>query len=400
MLGRATYRCWSCRLRTSNPSKDSVRPLVTTAIALNSKPSISSKFQELVQSISRPGSKPTKPRLPEAPKWTITPRRKRASMQLNSAGRTADDFHAALRTHDINKAWTVYKEMFRARTLHTLHPDDHSTMLNAMTSHALPLLAVNHASRVFYNISQYSHPDLRDYHALMLCHLRGDDPRRVIEDFRKIRDAGIEPDMRAYNMLLAAHGSFGDLDGALKVWREIEEVVPGSRTCMDSWALIIDACGRAGDVALAEVLWGQLVSGLGSNPPPMVYDAMIAVYGHSNNSEKVRELYNAGKDGSKSKSITRLNTFDAVIKACDLANDAELAQQIWAELSNYWQETNRFPLATTFDSMTALSSRLLDLETTIRLFESRTDYYPPSASSYQSLLLAYYRHANWAEVVH
>ncbi|TPX72794.1 hypothetical protein SpCBS45565_g00136 [Spizellomyces sp. 'palustris'] len=339
--------------------------------------------------------------LPTVARWTVAPRKRPVTGAMDTSGSTVEALHAALRSHNIRQAWQVYKNMYRAGKYDTLHADDHSTMLGWLTAHTLPSLAAIHAARVLANMRRSGHRlDLRDYHATMLCHLRNNDLRRVAEAFKAIRADGERPDARAFNLLIAAYGQAKDLRGAFRAWEQMKREVPGAQADMDSWAVMIEACGISNRIEEAERLCDQLRAA-NAFSDRKVYEAIIRAYGVNGDLEKALKVFGELKDGRARENVD-LETYDGIILACEAVDDVETAQELWDELREFCREHGRpsqkgtiVPLVTTFNRMLSLYARHGDVGQSEALFKERSMLYPEDLASYQHLVRAYAYREDW-----
>lgn len=339
--------------------------------------------------------------LPTAPSWTVKPRKRPITGSIDMAGSSIEALHSAFRAHDVRQAWQVYKQIFRSNTVQALHADDHSTLLGWLTTHTLPRLGALHASRVMTNMRRYGHrPDLRDYHAMMLCHLRNNDSRRCAETFKQITEEGERPDARAYNLLLAAYGQAKDLKGTLRVWDRMKRDLPGARADMDSWAIMIEACGSAGRIDEALAIYEQLNESK-ARLDRKVYEALIRSYGMNGMSAAALMVFRDLKNRQNGLEVD-LETYDAIIRACHTAEDAETALELWQELLAFCASKSTasnsipvVPLASTFSTALSIYSRQGDATRTVDLFRVRSEHYPPDADSYESLVWAHAHQNEW-----
>ncbi|KAJ3158519.1 hypothetical protein HDU86_002744 [Geranomyces michiganensis] len=338
--------------------------------------------------------------LPTLERWTVRPARRPITGATDMSGSSIAEFHDALRAHDVRRAWKVYKEMYRRNVLPQLHADDHTVMLGWLTAHTLPRLAALHASRVMENMRRGGHqPDIRDYHAMILCHLRNRDPRRCIEVFRRMLDEGkVEPDVRTYTLAIAAFGLAGDFRSIRSLWRQMGEKIPGARTNMDAWAVTIDALGASGKLADAEQMYAKVREGLGPDRPVdrKVLEAMIKAYGSALKLAPAMKIFSEVKEGKAATPID-VETYDAIIRACVASGDDEMATELWDELKTFCATTSHTvqpsptcpaskPLASSYNSMLESCVRGKNPARAEQLFEALSASYPPSGTSYEHLV--------------
>ncbi|KAI8826874.1 uncharacterized protein EV422DRAFT_562938 [Fimicolochytrium jonesii] len=339
-----------------------------------------------------------------APRFTAKPRRRPVSNTIHLAGNTVEALHDAFRRHNPRDAWNVYKQLFKEKKLHTLHPDDHSTMLGWLTSHTLPRLAAIHASRTMHNLRTVCghQPDLRDYHALMLCQLRSGDYRRAVQEFHRMLDAGEKPDIRAYNMVLTAYGHARDWNGARAVWEEMARNVPGARADMDSWALMIENGGLCRKLPAALKLYEELSSTL-RKPDRKIVEALIKAHAVARDLNSALHLFESIRDNRTSHPAD-LESYDAILHACETADNISRASTLWADLLAFCAQKSAdtkqvVPLASTFTRMLALHARRGDVDAVTRLFDQRQKAYIPDLGSCQALVRALGVRGRWRECV-
>ncbi|KAI9017650.1 hypothetical protein BC832DRAFT_545311 [Gaertneriomyces semiglobifer] len=334
--------------------------------------------------------------IPTSADFPIQPLRRPISDKLHIVSSTPEALHASLRAHDIRRAWNVYKQMSREGKLYKLHGDDHTAILSWLTCHTHPKLAAIFASRVHANMRKYNIAlDLRDYHSLMLCHLRNNDPRRVAQLFQKLLLHRIKPDARAYTLMLAAYGQAGDYTAATRIWSRMRAELPGARADMDSWATMIDVCGKVGDAAEAFKLFAELRASK-ARIDRKVFEALIRALGAGGHIEAAFELFKELKDGKHGTTVD-LETYDAIIAACEAADDRESARKLWSELLEFCGPKSHVPLASTFTRLLSICAEDGEAALAITLFEGRSRFYPPDLHSYQSVIWALLKCERWAD---
>ncbi|KAJ3183066.1 hypothetical protein HDU87_007488 [Geranomyces variabilis] len=348
--------------------------------------------------------------LPTLGRWTVRPARRPLTGTTDMSGSSLLELHDALRDHDVRRAWKVYKEMYRRSVYSQLHADDHTVMLGWLTAHTLPRLAALHASRVMENMRRCGHtPDLRDYHAVMLCHLRNRDPRRCVEVFKRMVDEDhIEPDARAFTMAIAAFGQAGDSRSVRSLWRQMGEKVLGARTNMDAWAVTIDALGASGKLDDAERMYAEVQDGLGPARPldRKVHEAMIQAYGRALRLAPAMKIFAAIKDG-KAATLIDIETYDAILRACVMSGEDELAAELWDELEAFCTRASDAapasqtrptskPLASSYNSMLEVCARSGQTTRAEQLFQALSESYPPPGTSYEHLVRAHLNDGNIA----
>ncbi|KAJ3087913.1 hypothetical protein HK102_009989 [Quaeritorhiza haematococci] len=258
--------------------------------------------------------------------------------------------HAAFNARDGRQSWLLYKELYRYDRLGQLQPDDHTTLLGFHTTYHLPHLAARFASRVAYNMRKLRIPlDHRDYHCLMLCHLRNkNDVARIMKCFQdmQIRD-GLKPDVRAYCILIASLGRAGKLRAALETYEDMCEQCPGSSVDIEARALVIEAYGYAHDLEGAEHVFAdsialpnaEYINGRGLSPTCVdrrIWEAMIRAYAMSGRLDDALRVFRSMDGGPSSPVVEKdLETFDAVIQACEVSGDLDTAWTIWNELKEW-----------------------------------------------------------------
>ncbi|KAI8920807.1 hypothetical protein DFJ77DRAFT_426143 [Powellomyces hirtus] len=332
--------------------------------------------------------------LPTTGRWTVWPRKRPITGAIDVAGSSIFALHDAFRQHNIRLAWQVYKEMFRKDTLHQMEADDHTTVLGYLTTHTLPLLGALHASRAMENMRRYGHqPDLRDYHAVMLCHLRNNDARRCALMFQRMLEDGVQPDLRAYTLLLAGYAQAKHFTGAQMVWKRMGAKVPGARADMDAWAIMIEACGRCSELEEGVKLYKKVQREVPGRLDRKVHEAMIKAYGAVKQIGPALTIFRQIKDGIAASPVD-LETYDAVISGCETAQDLEMASELWEELLLHCEERSTadvpvVPLGVTYTRMLALLARHGERERAVDLFEARSKSYPIDTQTYQEFFWAH-----------
>ncbi|KAI8806274.1 hypothetical protein BJ742DRAFT_817210 [Cladochytrium replicatum] len=308
---------------------------------------------------------------------------------------TRSKFRYALRKGDAAGAWAIYKTLYalgeasydwkaagaRRRKLppsQQLTIDDHASMLGLCCTHRSALMGAVSASRVFFNIKKQSlTPGVREYNALMYCHLRNRDYARVEETFNNMKLELEEqrshtastpllsrvlytPTIRSYNLLLAALSMAGRAREAQNAYDDMISDLPGSEADVEAQSLLIEAYGSAGDVEKAWTLFyglvesarAEQVEGEPSNlevPPRFkrAWDAMIRAFGMNRMLDRALGLFIHGfshrstlhfAQAENMPAFVQSNrypddeTFDAIIEACTISGDAQAADALWKEL--------------------------------------------------------------------
>ncbi|KAJ3147795.1 hypothetical protein HDU89_005154 [Geranomyces variabilis] len=348
--------------------------------------------------------------LPMLGRFTVRPKGRPLTGTTDMSGSSLLELHDALRDHDVRRAWKVYKEMYRRNVMTHLHADDHTVMLGWLTAHTLPRLAALHASRVMENMRRCGHtPDIRDYHAIMLCHLRNGDPRRCVGVFKRMVDEDqIEPDVRAFTLAIAAFGQAGDFRSVRSLWRQMGEKVLGARTNMDVWAVTIDALGASGKLADAERMYAEVQEGLGPARPldRLVHEAMILTYGRALQLAPAMKIFSVIRDGRAATPID-VETYDAILRACVASGEHELAAELWDELETFCAKASDSalasptraaskPLASSYNSMLEICARIGQTTRAEQLFQALSASYPPPGTSYEHIVRVYLNDGNIA----
>ncbi|KAI8813497.1 hypothetical protein BJ742DRAFT_788500 [Cladochytrium replicatum] len=314
---------------------------------------------------------------------------------------TRSKFRDALQKNDAAGAWAIYKTLYalgevaaegkapgaRRRKLspsQLLTVDDHASMLGLCCTHRSALMGAVSASRVFFNIKKQSlTPGVREYNALMYCHLRNRDYPRVEETFN-VMEIELEeqrsllskdgtstpllsicytPTVRSYNLLLASLALSGRAREAQNVYDDMVADLPGSEADVEAQSLLMEAYGNAGDVQKAWTLFESLVvsaraewedQGEGDASSLQVaprfkraWDAMIRVFGVNRMLDRALGLFTQGYSHRSPLQFERMEklpafvqsnrypdeeTFDAIIEACTISGDVEAASTLWKEL--------------------------------------------------------------------
>jgi pentatricopeptide repeat protein len=310
---------------------------------------------------------------------------------------TIEQLHDAFRRLDAREAWKIYKRLnVPAKHTHDddsmkneqatsteassntdnnnnnntswnhstrLHPDDHSTMLSFLTLDNHPALAARHACIVAFNILQSGyHLDVRDYNALMTCHLRNKDPRKLVGTFRSmIRNeepplfpsappeklvfaekweggsdfevSVVIPDKKSYMLLMAAYVQARMPEEVAHVFREMTRLYPAAKSEPEAYALLIDACGATVDVKGAEMWFERFGRAVGAVPDRRVLNSMVKSLGSCGEIRRALELF----EGFWKKYAVEWDesSFDAAISALEVADDLEGAEVMWERLLKY-----------------------------------------------------------------
>ncbi|KAJ1568444.1 diphthine synthase [Cladochytrium tenue] len=187
--------------------------------------------------------------LPSAPRPAVRPMAPTSSLAPARDLADVEVFHQALRRNDLQLAWRSYKALFfhgaeEARVaseaagtgraglpLAFLQADDHTAMLSVCAAQRRPRLASIHARRVFGNILDAGlQPDVRDFNLLMTCLLRAGDLRRVTAAFDAMRDVTVPVPFPEDLSQAAAQRMDALQDAGMLRRRERESVVPDLRS--------------------------------------------------------------------------------------------------------------------------------------------------------------------------
>ncbi|KAI8614976.1 hypothetical protein BC830DRAFT_339791 [Chytriomyces sp. MP71] len=237
--------------------------------------------------------------LPAAPSPGLLPRKKRTSERggIHSAfgfglgtgdeKARATDVLDALRRNQVQRAWTVYKNLMQNYTNNTLITSDgytnykdnladpaivHSRMLSALVQHLVPSLAVVHAEMIVLNFKTLRIPlSLADYNNLMAVYLRNNDLRSLKESFDSLfqntyppvrarvsalsqpppslRDQPLathprplSPNLRSFHLLMSGLANAGRVADTKAVLEQLHAMHPAAAVSdPQGWALLMTA---------------------------------------------------------------------------------------------------------------------------------------------------------------
>eukprot|EP00435_Cladocopium_sp_Y103_P040097 s2625_g10.t2 len=153
------------------------------------------------------------------------------------------------------------------------------------------------------------------YHDRILRCAKAGDAERASSWFSKMRAAGYEPDLQAYNFLLGAHASRGDMDSADEVLSSMQQdyCVPDQFTFFHA----IQSCERSGDIQHAQAHF-QNMQQMGILLTDLVCNAMIAVQASVGDVEGVeRTLKEMRRQGVPPDRVSFNSALAAAVKAAD-----------------------------------------------------------------------------------
>ncbi|KAL1521544.1 hypothetical protein AB1Y20_021203 [Prymnesium parvum] len=146
--------------------------------------------------------------------------------------------------------------------------------------------------------------------------------RRARQVFNEMRASGISPDRAAYNALINACSSAGDIARAEGAFGEM--VAAGIKPDVISYTSLIKACAVAGDSAGADSIFlemQQRTNHFTTFTPPSSYTFahLMAVHRRAGNATRVFELLDSMKDQGLSPSIAH---YSIALQVCEMqAND-------------------------------------------------------------------------------
>ena len=271
------------------------------------------------------------------------------------------DLERAFDAYDVRAAWESYK------SLSTSHPEDHSRMLSLCTVHTHPPIAAAHAARITYNMDQAGIKlDPRDYHSLLWIHVANKDLQRAHEVYSKMLQ-DYPPDSRSTCLLLSLYGHFSDVAGVLESWNVVKNI-PGALRNPDVWAVGIEAFGKSGMFDQSLDLFEQYLQSCKSRnemTDRKPFEAMIRVYGKRGKLTDAKSLF-------AQLHTQDLESFDAIIEACEYGNDFEVALDHWNQLLVFCKRPGSIPthpLPKTIARMMGFYSRQKNLPLVLDLYE-------------------------------
>ncbi|CAH8370271.1 unnamed protein product [Eruca vesicaria subsp. sativa] len=171
-------------------------------------------------------------------------------------------------------------------------------------------------------------PDLISFNTLINARVKsgGLTPNLVVELLDMVRDSGLRPDAITYNTLLSACSRDSNLEGAVKVFEDME----AHRCQPDLWTYnaMISVYGRCGLAAKAESLFAELEV-KGYSPDAVTYNSLLYAFARERNTEKVKEVYQAmlkmgfGKDEM---------TYNTIIHMYGKQGEIDLALKLYKDL--------------------------------------------------------------------
>ncbi|KAJ3045681.1 hypothetical protein HDV00_007807 [Rhizophlyctis rosea] len=338
---------------------------------------------------------------------------------------TLVDLHNAFRAHDRKTAWKLYQ---RLETTGELQPDDYSTILGYTATHTLPQRGVRYAERVMDSMRRQGFkPDLRDWHAILTCHLRVKDIRRLATRFEHMVEDGTDPDVKAYTILLAAYARLKNKNLLWSAWERMVQSLPGSEVDMDARAVMVDALGRAGDLSGAEMLVEDIEralrkkngwrKGVGKSifANIKLYEALIRAYGVNGQLHAaMRNFRTLAKERPSFDTPDAIgpNTFDAVLEACAANDELDAAIEFWTALQDQCQRISEkrppspdnpkprpylVPLTSSYNYMMSVYASRGNTDQVRLLFDEKRDLYPPDAEMYKQMIRAHVVKQSWME---
>ncbi|KAF2817270.1 uncharacterized protein BDZ99DRAFT_12122 [Mytilinidion resinicola] len=159
---------------------------------------------------------------------------------------------------------------------------------------------------------------------LLYVHARRVELHAVVEQFQRIsNEFGLQPDTRAWNILLHAYARAEDLDGLVKTFEDFLE--SGNAPGVDSFGPVLDICARRGDVDSIEALFSKArLLGIPIDRSAILRGALVLAHINSENlpaAEEAMELMVQDKrDGKLDGQLTTTANF--LITAYALRQDS------------------------------------------------------------------------------
>ena len=329
---------------------------------------------------------------------------------------TYESFRKALKSNERKKAWGLYNLLLhnpKYNIPNSLHPEDHSWLLQQMVLHVHPTVASIRAYRIYNRMKQYNLPlDQRDYYALLLVSLRKNDVDRACNIFQEVISCSLL-DSRSASIMLSLYGNLKDLAKITEIW-DLIKTVPGGLENPDVWAVGIEAFGNSGGFDTALELFNQyksLVRNLSCNFSLLKdlkldrkpFEAMIRAYGKRGQLESAKSLFLELENGQ----MQSLESFDAIISACKSCHDFKNGLFYWQKLLKFIENPIKrskgvkklIPLQSTIITMISFYAENKNLEAVLQLYQEYRRFQPESLELLENLTWALLNLGHYTEAI-
>ncbi|CAF2100691.1 unnamed protein product [Brassica napus] len=226
-------------------------------------------------------------------------------------------------------------------------------------------------------------PDLISFNTLINARVKsgGLTPNLAVELLDMVRNSGLRPDAITYNTLLSACSRDSNLEGAVKVFEDME----AHRCQPDLWTYnaMISVYGRCGLAAKAESLFAELEL-KGYFPDAVTYNSLLYAFARERNTEKVKEVYEAmqkmgfGKDEM---------TYNTIIHMYGKQGQLDLALKLYKDMKGL---SGRSPDAITYTVLIdSLGKANRTVEAAALMSEMLDVGIKPTLQTYSALICGY-----------
>ncbi|EOA29728.1 hypothetical protein CARUB_v10012815mg [Capsella rubella] len=226
-------------------------------------------------------------------------------------------------------------------------------------------------------------PDLISFNTLINARLKsgGLTPNLAVELLEMVRTSGLRPDAITYNTLLSACSRYSNLEGAVKVFEDME----AHRCQPDLWTYnaMISVYGRCGLATEAERLFTELEL-KGYFPDAVTYNSLLYAFARERNTEKVKEVYQEmqkmgfGKDEM---------TYNTIIHMYGKQGQLDLALQLYKDMKGL---SGRNPDAITYTVLIdSLGKANRTVEAATLMSEMLDVGIKPTLQTYSALICGY-----------
>ncbi|CAN8258935.1 unnamed protein product [Cochlearia groenlandica] len=226
-------------------------------------------------------------------------------------------------------------------------------------------------------------PDLISFNTLINARLKsgGLTPNLAVELLDMVRNSGLRPDAITYNTLLSACSRDSNLEGAVKVFEDME----AHRCQPDLWTYnaMISVYGRCGLAEKAERLFAELEL-KGFFPDAVTYNSLLYAFAREKNTEKVKDVYQEmqkmgfGKDEM---------TYNTIIHMYGKQGQLDLALKLYKDMKGL---SGRNPDAITYTVLIdSLGKANRTVEAAALMSEMLDAGIKPTLQTYSALICGY-----------
>ncbi|KAJ3195496.1 hypothetical protein HK101_011932 [Irineochytrium annulatum] len=206
--------------------------------------------------------------------------------------------------------------------------------------------------------------DVKAYNNLMSAHASVGDVRSVSHVFKKMCESGLKPDAKSYGALVKTCASRGQVRAAFRIYEAMKRngVTPDAKV----FTSLINGCVRTGDLDRAWKTFDYVRAEL-LDPDTVLYTLMIYACARSKDCERALDLF---KEMAEKGVPASPLTFTSLIQACGSRPDYYLEA---LSLFDQMVAEGFVPSRKTYDALVQAASVNKDLRTAVRLWNELLD---------------------------